>query len=244
MPALVEFEYVWIVPVLFVAWNWQGPLLQWERPAVSGSTILVDFCPLGNRVRIFSHMSTLIMKHVKHTDLRDKATTGTWKYALKQALFNSTRSCLSAPLDRLVRLLRGHPPAPMRHPGTRWLPSWASGHGTQPASDSSSGPPAASSPPPTRGRPTTHGRKTMCPSEDLVRDVTVSRRGDYLNTGDDGGDVQAFRVRPCNCVGSANNPAADNPRPPPPPSNTAHTTADTTPAPRMAPWAGPGARRP
>ncbi|KAF4152267.1 hypothetical protein CNMCM6936_002682 [Aspergillus lentulus] len=123
---------------------------------------------------------------------------------------------------------RGHPPAPMRHPGTRWLPSWASGHGTQPASDSSSGPPAASSPPPTRGRPTTHGRKTMCPSEDLVRDVTVSRRGDYLNMGDDGGDVQAFRVRPCSCVGSANNPAADNPRPPPPPSNTSHTTADTT----------------
>ncbi|KAG2010844.1 hypothetical protein GB937_007612 [Aspergillus fischeri] len=68
----------------------------------------------------------------------------------------------------------------------------------------------------------------------LHRDVTVSRRRDYLNTGDDGGDVQAFRVRcpvtnnnyyyynikPCNCVGSANNPAAGNP---PPPSNTADT---------------------
>ncbi|GFF67286.1 hypothetical protein IFM47457_08327 [Aspergillus lentulus] len=210
MPALVDFEYVWIVPVLFVAWNWQRPLLQWEHPAVPGSTILVDFCPLGNRVRIFSHMSTLIMTHVKHTDLRDKATTWTWKYALKQALFDSTRSCLSAPLDRVVRLLRtnanhcdtctcvpqgtsscSHAP-PWR---TRWLPSWASGHGTQPASGSSSGPPAASSPPPTRGRPITHGGKTICPSEDLVRDVTVSRRRDYLNTGDDGGDVQAFRVR-------------------------------------------------
>lgn len=89
------------------------------------------------------------------------------------------------------------------------------------------------------------------------QDVTLSRRRDYLNTGDDGGDVQAFRVRvssntdhldcvirrtrtvtnssvlqcpvtnnnnnyygvkPCNCDGFANNPAA-----------TAHTTADTTP---------------
>ncbi|GFG03979.1 hypothetical protein IFM61392_03084 [Aspergillus lentulus] len=217
------------------------------------------------------------------TNLRDKATTGTWKYALKQALFNSTRSCLSAPLDRVVRLLRTNAnhcdtcacvpqetSSCSRAPSwrTRWLPSWASGHGTQPASGSSSGPPAASSPPPTRGRPITHGGKTICPSEDLVRDVTVSRRRDYLNTGDDGGDVQAFRVRvssntdhldlpplptityyyygikPCNCVGSANNPAADNPRPPPPPSNPAHTTADTTPAPLMAPWAGPGARRP
>ncbi|KAF4212549.1 hypothetical protein CNMCM8980_009419 [Aspergillus fumigatiaffinis] len=66
MPALVEFEYDWIVPVLFVAWDWQHPVLKWEPPTVLGSPLLLASCPLGNRVRISSHAKQLIMKLIKH----------------------------------------------------------------------------------------------------------------------------------------------------------------------------------
>jgi hypothetical protein len=36
--------------------------------------------------------------------------------------------------------------------------------------------------------------KTLCPSEDLNRDMTVPQSRDYLNMGDDGGDTSGGDV--------------------------------------------------